>query len=114
MQKPFTIAVVGNGRSRSFCVASQPFRLNSNASSAVFNLTNSLTSAPAMKLSFAERITSPLGFVAAISSSAVLNSSSASREKVLVDSPALSKVSQARPCASFSQRKCFIDCRSVV
>ena len=47
-------------------------------------------SAPAMKLSFAERMTS-LRRAAAISSSMSESSFSASREKVLADSPCLSK-----------------------
>jgi hypothetical protein len=53
-------------------------------------------SAPAMKFSFAERMTRPFGFAAAMAPSAAPSSSSASRENVLVDSPCLSKVSQAR------------------
>jgi hypothetical protein len=61
-----------------------------------------------MKLSLPERSTRPFGFAAAISSSAADSSSSASRENVFADSPCLSNVSQARSCASFSQRQCFI------
>src|SRR6185295_13896507 len=61
MQKPFTIAVVGKGRSRSCWNTSQPSLTNSIASAPDLNLVNCSTSAPAMKPSFAERITSPFG-----------------------------------------------------
>src|SRR3990167_7164478 len=117
MQKPFTIAVVGKGRSRSFCIVSQPSLVNATASSTVAKRVNSLMSAPAMKFSFAERTTRPLGPAAALASSAAPSSSSASREKVLVDSPCLSNVSQARPWRSLSQRQClsivFASARSI-
>jgi len=107
MQKPFTIAVVGKGRSRIFCVMSQPLRVNASASSASLKRTNSLTSAPAMKLSLPERRIRPFGFVAAISSSTSSSSSIASRENVFADSPCRSKVSQVRRCASCSWRQCL-------
>ena len=102
MQKPWTIAVVGNGRSCSFCSTSQPARVKASASSGEAKRVNSSTSAPAMNALFAERTIMPLGESCAISSSASDSSASASFEKVLVDSPALSKVSQTNPCASLS------------
>ena len=108
MQKPFTRAVVGKGRRESLSNTSQPKRVNPSASSASLKRVNSSTSAPATKPSLAERMIRPVGRAAAISSSAAASSSSASREKVLVDSPCLSNVSQTSPCASLSQRKCFI------
>ena len=102
MQKPFTMAVVGKGRSRSFWKMSHPARTKASASAGEANFVNCSTSAPAMNEALAERTIMPLGDKDAIASSAVDNSLSASREKVLVDSPCLSKVSQTRPCASFS------------
>src|SRR4051812_29747736 len=107
MQKPFTIAVVGNGRSCSFWNVSQPRRVNEMASSADLKLANSWMSAPAMKLSLAERMISPFGFCFFTSSRSSESSSSASRENVFADSPCLSNVSQASPCRSVSQRQCF-------
>jgi hypothetical protein len=100
------IAVVGKGRMESSCNTSQPSRTKDIASSGDLKRTNAFTSAPAMKLSFAERITSPFGLSWRMALSAEPSSSSAWREKVLADSPCLSKVSQARPWASFSQRQC--------
>src|SRR5688572_13287495 len=107
MQKPFTIAVVGKGRSRSCWNTSQPSLTKPSASAPDLKRVNSSTSAPAMKPSFAERMIRPLGFSRLIAASARLSSSSASREKVLADSPCLSKVSQTRPSRSRSQRQCF-------
>src|SRR6185503_15440659 len=107
MQKPFTIAVVGKGRSRSCWSTSQPSLTKASASAPDLNWVNCSTSAPAMKPSLAERITRPFGLSVLIASSARDSSSSASRENVLADSPCLSKVSQTSPFASRSQRKCF-------
>src|SRR5437764_90014 len=107
MQKPFTIAVVGKGSSESSWNTSQPSFTNVIASCGDLKRVNSSTSAPAMKLSFAERMMRPRGFPAAMARSELRNSSSAWREKVLADSPCLSKVSQMRPSLSFSQRQCF-------
>src|SRR5262245_32649290 len=109
MQKPFTIAVVGKGSSRSSWNTSQPSFTNASASCGDLNRVNSSTSAPAMKLSFPERTTSPLGFSRRIAASARPSSSSASRENVLADSPSLSKVSQARPSRSVCQRQCRVN-----
>ena len=53
MQKPFTMAVLGKGRSRSFCIVSQPSLLKASASCAFAKRVNSLMSAPAMKFAFA-------------------------------------------------------------
>src|SRR5205085_6676081 len=107
MQKPFTIAVVGKGSSESSWNTSQPSLTNAIASCGDLKRVNSSTSAPAMKLSFAERMTRPFGCAAPIARSAPRSSSSAWREKVLADSPCLSKVSQARRSRSISQRQCF-------
>src|SRR6185436_8371315 len=107
MQKPFTIAVVGKGRSRSCWSTSQPSLTKASASAPDLNCVNCSTSAPAMKPSFAERITRPFGLSALMASSARDSSSSASRENVLADSPCLSKVSQTSPFASRCQRKCL-------
>src|SRR5581483_1540829 len=86
---------------------SQPSLTNAIASCGDLKRVNSSTSAPAMKFSFAERITRPLGCAAAIARSAPRSSSSAWREKVLADSPCLSKVSHASRSRSISQRQCF-------
>src|SRR5437868_8035001 len=107
MQKPFTIAVLGKGSSESSWNTSQPSFTKVIASCGDLKRLNSSMSAPAMKLSFAERMMRPRGFSAAIARSEARNSSSAWREKVLADSPCLSKVSQTRPSRSFSQRQCF-------
>src|SRR5205814_5771464 len=53
------------------------------------------------------RMIKPFGFSAPIARSAPRSSSSAWREKVLADSPCLSKVSHTSPSRSFSQRQCF-------
>src|SRR3990167_2142394 len=55
MQKPFTIAVVGKGRLCSSWNTSQPSLTKDIASCGVLKRVNSSTSAPATKLSFAER-----------------------------------------------------------
>src|ERR1043165_9870381 len=110
MQKPFTIAVAGNGNSRSSWNTSQPSFTNASASCGYLNRVNSSTSAPAMKLSLPERMTRPLGFSRRIAASARPSSSSASRENVLADSPSLSKVSQSRPV---SQRQCRVKVEAV-
>src|SRR5258706_5552363 len=111
MQKPLIIAVVGKGSSESSWNTSQPSLTNAIASCGDLKRVNSSTSAPAMKPSFAERMIRPLGFSAPIARSAPRSSSSAWREKVLADSPCLSKVSQARPerspSLSICQRQCF-------
>src|SRR2546423_7847655 len=107
MQKPFTMAVVGKGSSESSWNTSQPSLTNAIASAGDLKRVNSSTSAPAMKLSFAERMTSPFGRSAPMARRAARRSSSAWREKVLADSPSLSKVSQARRSRSISQRQCF-------
>src|SRR4051794_40692750 len=107
MQKPLTIAVVGKGRSESSWNTSQPSLTNVIASCGDLKRVNSSTSAPAMKFSFAERMMRPRGFSAATARSEARSSSSAWREKVLADSPCLSKVSHTRPSRSFSQRQCF-------
>src|SRR5437764_643646 len=107
MQKPFTIAVVGKGSSESSWNTSQPSLTNAIASCGDLKRVNSSTSAPAMKLSFAERMTRPFGCAAPSARSAPRSSSSAWREKVLADSPCLSKVSQASRTRSISQRQCF-------
>src|SRR5712671_1869028 len=107
MQKPLIMAVVGKGRSCSFWNVSQPRRVKAIASAALLKLANSWISAPAMKLSFADRMTRPLGLAAWISSRTNESCSSASRENVLADSPCLSKVSQASPSRSVSQRQCL-------
>ena len=107
MQKPFTIAVLGKGRSWSFWKTSQPARTNDRASAGVAKRVNASTSAPAMNDALAERTMRPLGESALIASKAADSSSSASREKVLVDSFCLSKVSHTRPCASCSKRQCL-------
>src|SRR5436853_6724846 len=107
MQKPFTIAVLGKGRLESSWNTSQPSFTKTIASCGDLKRVNSSTSAPAMKLSFAERMMRPRGFSAAIARSEARSSSSAWRENVLADSPCLSKVSQTRPSRSFSQRQCF-------
>src|SRR5438045_8983872 len=104
MQKPFTIAVVGNGSSASSWNTSQPSLTNAIMSAGDLKRVNSATSAPAMKPSFAERITRPLGEEFFISVREEANSLKASLENVFADSPCLSKVSQARPTLSFSQR----------
>ncbi len=54
-----------------------------------------------------ERITRPFGGSRSNSSSACASSRSASADSVLVDSPALSKISQARPPGSRSMRQCL-------
>src|SRR5690349_11844511 len=113
MQKPFTIAVAGNGNSRSSWNTSQPSFTNASASCGDLNRVNSSTSAPAMKLSLPERMTRPLGFSRRIAASARPSSSSASRENVLADSPSLSKVSQASPSRSVSQRQCRVKVEAV-
>jgi hypothetical protein len=51
--------------------------VNATASAGVWKRVNWLMSAPAMKLSFAERMTSPFGCAAAIASSAAPSCSSA-------------------------------------
>src|SRR2546430_5025103 len=107
MQKPLTIAVVGKGSSESSWNTSQPSLTNAIASCGDLKRVNSSTSAPAMKPSFAERMIKPFGFSAPIARSAPRSSSSAWREKVLADSPCLSKVSHTSPSRSFSQRQCF-------
>src|SRR6185436_2754332 len=66
-----------------------------------------------MKLSLPERMTRPLGFSRRIAASARPSSSSASRENVLADSPSLSKVSQASPSRSVSQRQCRVKVEAV-
>src|SRR5256885_7798279 len=107
MQKPLTIAGVGKGSSDNSWNTSQPSFTNAIASCGDLKRVNSSTSAPAMKLSFAERMTSPFGRSAPIARRAPRSSSSAWREKVLADSAALSKVSHARRSRSISQRQCF-------
>src|SRR3954468_15874280 len=102
------MAVLGNGRSCSPWNTSQPRRTNSSASCGDLKRVNSSTSAPAMKPSFAERMTRPFGFSARSAPSARRSSSSASREKVFAASPCLSKVSQASPSRSVSQRQCLV------
>src|SRR5512138_295646 len=109
MQKPFTIAVVGKGSSRSSWNTSQPSFTNPSASCGDLKRVNSTTSAPAMKLSLPEHTTRPFGFSTRIAASARPSSSSASRENVLADSPSLSKVSQASPSRSVSQRQCRVN-----
>src|SRR3954447_9588850 len=113
MQKPFTIAVEGKGSSRSSWNTSQPSFTNASASCGDLKRVNSSTSAPAMKLSLPERMMSPFGFSTRIAPSARPSSSSASREKVLADSPCLSKVSHASPSRSVSQRQCRINVEAV-
>src|SRR3954452_7626802 len=113
MQKPFTIAVVGKGSSRSSWNTSQPSFTNASASCGDLKRVNSATSAPAMKLSLPERTMSPFGFSTRIAPSARPSSSSAWREKVLADSPSLSKVSQASPSRSVSQRQCRANVEAV-
>src|SRR3954462_10879569 len=66
-----------------------------------------------MKLSLPERTMSPFGFSTRIAPRARPSSSSAWREKVLADSPSLSKVSQASPSRSVSQRQCREDVEAV-
>src|SRR5919197_1306152 len=107
MQKPLTIAVVGKGSSDNSWNTSQPRRTKFIASCGDLKRVNSSTSAPAMKLSFADRMTRPLGCAAPIARSAPRSSSSAWREKVFADSPCLSKVSHASRSRSISQRQCF-------
>ena len=66
-------------------------------SSMPFARAKSLMSAPAMKPdALPERMINARGLVAAISCKIAVSSAMASAEKVLVDSPALSKVSQMR------------------
>src|SRR6185295_2859554 len=113
MQNPFTIAVVGKGSSRSSWNASQPSFTNPSASCGDLKRVNSSTSAPAMKLSLPERTMRPFGFSTRIAASARPSSSSASRESVLADSPSLSKVSQASPSRSVSQRQCRVNVEAV-
>lgn len=86
---------------------SQPSFTKARASSGDAKRVNSSTSAPAMKLSLAERMTRPLGAIARVASRAASSSCRASLENVLADSPALSKVSQARPFGSWSRRQCL-------
>src|SRR5256885_2981904 len=107
MQKPLIMAVAGKGSSESSWNTSQPSLTNAIASAGDLKRVNSSTSAPAMKLSFAERMTSPFGRSAPMARRAPRSSSSAWREKVLADSPSLSKESQARRSRSISQRQCF-------
>src|SRR3954469_5062120 len=113
MQNPFTIAVVGKGSSRSAWNTSPPSFTNASASCGDLKRVSSSTSAPAMKLSLPERTMSPFGFSARIAASARPSSSSASRENVLADSPSLSKVSQASPSRSVSQRQCRVNVEAV-
>ena len=103
MQKPSISATVGKGSAASLLKRSHPRRTIESASCGVCIFVNSSTSAPAMKFSFAERMTRPFGEAALISSRQAESWFSASLEKVLVDSPYLSKVSQASPSLSVSQ-----------
>src|SRR4051812_10510572 len=113
MQNPFTIAVVGKGSTRSCWNTSQPSFTNASASGGELKRVNSPTSAPATKLSLPERMMSPFGFSTRIAPSARPSSSSAWREKVLADSPSLSKVSHASPSRSASQRQCRVNAEAV-
>src|ERR1700752_1002582 len=62
-----------------------------------------------MKLSLPERTMRPFGLSTRIAASARPRSSSPARENVLADSPSLSKVSQASPSRSVSQRQCRVN-----
>ena len=106
MQKPRTSARVGKGSAASWLNASQPRRTIASAPSTSATRVNSSTSAPAMKPeSLPERITIPRGRSCPSRSTIAVNSAMTSAEKVFVDAPALSKVTQTMPSASLSSRK---------
>ena len=106
MQNPSTSATVGKGRAASRLKVSQPRRTIPSASSTLSICVNSSTSAPAMNPdALPERITRPFGRSVASRSTIRPSSAITSCEKVLVDSPALSNVSQTIPSASRSGRQ---------
>jgi len=108
MQKPCTSATVGKGSASMASKTSLPSTVKAIASSASLSRVNSSMSAPAAKpLSFAERIASPLGGIAARCSATWRSSRSASLENVLVVASARSKASQARLSPSTVSFQCL-------
>jgi|SRR5688572_7934013 hypothetical protein len=98
------MATVGQGSASMTAMTAWALRTISSACAASLRATNSLTSAPAMNpLVLAERITRPRSVVDASAFRCESSSSSASRDRTLVELPGLSKVSQAMPSASTSR-----------